>query len=159
MECASLVAEFGARYGMDDLSLDENGAVGFAVDGRTMILQQIAGTDSMVATIELHDGVDAGAAAVNRLIMRANQTLFMLEGMALVIHSETGRYCLLSRFDVAAMDFVGFDGKIGQFLERADQWGEFLEKFIPVAAEAETSGAPAPEIPDGLFTPVGMMRV
>lgn len=36
MDYASLIKEFGSRYGMDDLVPDENGGVGFAVDGRTM---------------------------------------------------------------------------------------------------------------------------
>ena len=41
MEFASLIAEFGAHYGMDCLAPDENGAVGFEADARNrMVIRQ-----------------------------------------------------------------------------------------------------------------------
>ena len=42
MEFSNLIAEFGARYGICELSPDANGAVGFAVDGRQMIIQELS---------------------------------------------------------------------------------------------------------------------
>lgn len=163
MEFSSLIAEFGMRYGMGELAPDENGAVGFAVDGRQMILQELPDIkDVAIAQIELCDVAEKGASAVNQLIMKANQALFMLDGMTLVIHPKTGRYCLLARFDLSSLDFIGFDAMIARVLERADQWGQFLERFMPVAAHAEgasgAEGAPGPagglselNPPDGFF--------
>ena len=162
MEFASLIAEFGARYGIGELSPDENGAVGFAVDGRQMIIQELSESkDVVTVSIELCDAAEKGSAIVNRLIMKANQALFLLDGMTLVLHAETGRYCLLSRFDVASLDFAGFDEKIGRILERADQWGQFLQRFMPVAADAEiAAGADGKtgEVPE-LNPPDSFLRV
>ena len=150
MEYASLIAEFGAHYGMEGLAPDENGAVGFDVDGRAMVLQRIGETDRVVATLELGEAPDAGSAIVNRLLMRANQALFVMDGMSLALHPEKNRYRLLAVTDIAALDFVGFDAWVAQVLDRADQWGELLEKFIPLAAEAEAKGTDEPEEPSSL---------
>lgn len=158
MEFADLIAEFGERYGMDGLVPDENGAVGFAVDGRAMVLQRIDATGRVIATIELGEAADAGSAEVNRLLMRANQALFALDGMSLVLHAEKNSYCLLAVIDVAALDFVGFDARIAQVLERASQWGAFLAEFSPLVGSSEANGASASELPDGIL-PIGMMRV
>lgn len=159
MEFASLVAEFGARYRIGELVPDANGAAGLTVDGRQMIFQEFPeAKDVATVSIELCDAAEKGSEVVNRLIMKANQALFMLDGMALVLHADTGRYCLLARFDVASLDFSGFDDKIGHILERADQWGQFLERFMPVAADAGDAGGKIADLPE-LTPPDGFMRV
>lgn len=160
MEFASLIAEFGAQYGMGDLALDENGAVGFDVDGHPMILQQHDGTGCVIATLDLIDAPDADTVSVNRLLMQANLALFSLDGLALGFHPEKNRYQLLGRFDVAAMDFIGFDAAIGRMLERAEQWRTFLGNFFAVAAEADAAapdGASAPPLEGNPLA--SMMRV
>ena len=161
MEFASFIAEFGAQHGMGDLALDENGAVGFDVDGHPMILQQHDGTGCVIATLDLIDAPDADAASVNRLLMQANLALFSLDGLALGLHPEKNRYQLLGRFDVAAMDFIGFDAALGRMLERAEQWRTFLGNFFAVAAAEADAAAP-----DGASAPppeddplASMMRV
>lgn len=159
MEYASLIKEFGNRYGMDDLVPNENGGVGFAVDGRTMTLRHQVETDDVIAMIEIVDVPEAGVAAVNRLLMQANQALFIQDGLMLILQAETGKYCLLARFGIAALDFIGFDEKLGRFLERADQWGEFFAKFFPLAAEAEARGDDPVEMPSDFLSPLEMMRV
>lgn len=151
MKFESLIAEFGARYGMDDLRPDENGGVGFEADGRPVTLQQLPETETVLAAVEVCEALEAGEAAVNRLVMTANQALYALDGMALVRRSEGGGYRLLCRFDVAAMDFIGFDKQMGRFLDLAEKWRELIGKFAPVAAEAEAKGvdavAAAPDLP------------
>lgn len=162
MKFADLIAEFGARYEIGELVPDENGAVGFAVDGRQMILQELAEIrDVATVSIELCDAPEEGDADVNRLLMKANRALFLLDGMALVLHSETGRYCLLARLDVASLDFAGFDEKIGRFLERADQWGTLLEKLRFAAAADEDDDDADGKVEDllGLDSPDGLLRV
>lgn len=157
MEYTSLIAEFCERYGMDRVEPDADGAVGFDVDGRPLVLQWLESSDAVLATVELGETPDAGAAVVNRLLMQANQTLFALDGMALVLNPENGHYRLMARLDVEALDFIGFDAKIARLLDRADQWGAFLEKFVPLAVEAEANGGDAPQPADVNFT--DMLRV
>ena len=157
MEFASLIAEFGARYGMADLTPDENGAVGFVVDGRTVAIRHWPEAECVVASIEIA-APGAGAEAVNRLLMRANQTLFVLDGMTIVFDSSSERYLLLSRFDATALDFIGFDAKIAQLLDRADQWSAFLEKFRALAEESAAKGVDFPPPPD-ISSPIDFMRV
>ena len=159
MEFASLITEFGAHYGMEDLRPDENDAVQFVADGRGISIQKFPEAETIIAAIELCAAAEAGAAMVCRLLMKANQTLFALDGMALVLNDETSRYILMSRFDAVQLDFAGFDGKIARLLDRADQWNEFLERFLPIAAEAETKGAAAVAIPPNLAWPTDMVRV
>ncbi|MCQ2389392.1 MAG: type III secretion system chaperone [Kiritimatiellae bacterium] len=151
MEFASLIAEFGARYGMADLTPDENGAVGFVVDGRTVAIRHWPESGCVVASIEIAEP-GAGAEPMNRLLMRANQTLFVLDGMAIVFDSGRERYLLLSRFDADALDFVGFDAKIAQLLDRADQWGSFFEKFRAFAEESKAwdDDLPPPDVVSGI---------
>lgn len=159
MEYASLIAEFGSNYGMADLEPDVNGAVGFEVDGRSVIIQQLPDTGDAFAMVELFEAPENGAAAVNRLLMQANQTLYVLDGMALVLSHENNRYRLVMRFEPATLDFVGFDEKLSRLLDRAEQWGQFLDKFMPIAAESERNGGGAPESSYEVTSPFGMFRV
>lgn len=163
MEFASLIAEFGAHYGMDCLAPDENGAVGFEADGRLLAFQLLDEPDTVLASIELGSAPSAGAEKVNELLMRANQALFSLDGMALVIHPGNNRYRLLSRIDVAALDFAGFDEKIARILDRAEQWGAFLEGFAPLVAEAAGTGEASADLPETAdpagLSPVDLLRV
>ena len=153
MDYASLIVEFGARYGIEGLAADENGIAGFEADGRTVVLQKLPETEAVVATVDVGAGVESGAAVVNRLLMTANQALYAADGMAVVQQLENGPYRLMYRFDVAGLDFVGFDAKMGRFLDLAEKWSAFLEKFAPIAADVEVKGAdavaatPAPDFP------------
>lgn len=161
MDYVSLIAEFGEHYGLGKLEPDESGIVGFAVDGRPTILRQMPeGGDSVIAMIEICRVPEAGAAAVNRLVLKANLSLLALDGMAIVLHPENECYRLLMRFDITALDFASFDGKIGRFLKCADQWSAFLERFIPIAAEVEATGGEdvQDESPD-LSAPASLLRV
>lgn len=159
MDYASLIAEFGASYGMDDLAPNENGVVGFESDGRSVLLRRLPDSQIVIATVGLVEVPTAGAAAVNRLLMQANQALFVQDCMALVFHAESGWYQLLSRIDVATLDFVGFDAKIAQLLDRADQWCTFFEQFLPIAAQSEASDGKIPPPPFDLLGSAGMMRI
>ena len=157
MDYAGLIAEFGANYGMDGLAPDENGAVGFEVDGRPFAIQIMPESESVVATVEL--GAEIEATAVNRLMMRTNQSLFMLEGMAIVLHPATSHYCLMIRFDITALDYAGFDAKIGHLLERAEQWAKFFENYRPVAGEAAANRVNNPEPAESEIPFADMLRV
>ena len=158
MKFESLVAEFGIRYGMDGLAPDENGAVGFEADGRTVTLQFQPETETVLATVEVCKAPKEGEPAVNRLVLTANQALYALDGMSLVRRFGGGGYFLLDRFDVAKLDFIGFDRQMGRFLDLAEKWRALIEKFVPIAAETEAKGADAAaEAPDLPFAD-NMMR-
>ena len=160
MEYASLIAEFGARYGMADLAPDEDGAVGIEVDGRMLVLQQQEGTDIVIATLDLGIAPMGGAAMTSRLL-QLNSALFVQDGMMIGL-AETG-YRIFSRFDVATLDFIDFDERIARLLDRADQWGGMLEQLGTLAAAAGASGDGAESAdgfsPPGLDAPLGMLRV
>lgn len=155
MEYASLIAEFGARYGIGELKPDENGVVGISADGRSVTFMQQSGGDLVIALAELCEAPEMGADRVNRLLMQANQPMFMEDGFVIVHHEGSGRYCLMARFDVASMDFLDFDRTVGRLLQRAEHWNTFLEKFIPIAAEAAT----ADDSPEEPVAPGDMMLV
>lgn len=160
MEFASLIAEFGARYGMGELVPDGNGAVGFEVDGRSALFQLLPESETVVAMVSLAACADAGAETVNQLLLKANQALYMQDGMVLVLHPALNRYCLLLRIDIASLDFVGFDKAVAQLLSRAEQWSSFFEKFLPLAAGAEEGGEEDDlSAPPDLFSPDDMLRV
>ncbi len=141
MEYASLIAEFGANYGLGDLTPDENGAVGFEADGRSVIIQQQSDTGNAFAMVELVETPENGEDVVNRLLMQANQALFVQDGMALVLNHENNRYCLLMRFEPAMLDFLGFDARLSRLLDRAEQWRTFLENFFAVASKADAAAS------------------
>ena len=159
MEYASLIAEFGANYGLGDLTPDENGAVGFEVDGRPVVIQQLAETQTVVVTIDLYEAPESGAAAVNQLLLKANLALFVLDGMALVLHPENNRYRLVMRLDVATTDFIEFDDKMSKLLDRAEQWSAFLDKFLPLVAEAETKGVKSEAMSTEMLPEFEMLRI
>lgn len=143
MEYVSLIAEFGARYGMEGLRPDEDGVAGFEVSGRRLFLQQMPGTSCVIVTAELGE-VPPGAAAMDRLLLRANQALFVFDGMSICRRSEADQYILVARIDIERLDFQGFDEKMAQVLKRVEQWRELLERFAPLADEAA-------KIPDDLL--------
>lgn len=159
MEYASLIAEFGANYGLDDLTPDENGAVGFEADGRPVAIQKLAETQTVIVTIDLCEAPESGAAAVDQLLLKANLALFVLDGMALVLHPESNRYRLVMRLDMATMDFIDFDDKLSKLLDRAEQWSAFLDKFLPLVAEAETKGEKSETTPTEMPSEFEMLRI
>lgn len=159
MEYASLIAAFGENYSLEEFKLDEDGATGFLADGRIVTLRLIPETETVAATVDLGAVATAGEAVVNRLLVKANAALFLQDGMALVVNATSGHYNLLTRFEIAAMDFPAFDAAMARLLGRADQWGELLEKFIPLAAEAEAKGADEPEAPEAFLPGGDAMRV
>ena len=148
MDYASLIAEFGANYGLGDLVPDEDGAVGFEADGRTVVLQKLPDSENVIVTVRLGEAVSGSEERVNRILLQANQSLMTLDGMALCLHPETGDYRLLSRLDVASLDFIAFDKIMETILDRAEQWGALLRKIIPIASSnaaalAESNGEDA----------------
>lgn len=158
MEFSSLIAEFGVRYGIEGLTLDEHGFSGMVVDGRKMVLQQLADAGNcVIAMIELCDA-PKDCPAVNQLILKANLSLFMLDDMMLAIHPTSGCYQLTARIDVEQLDFLGFDARLGHILERADQWCSFLDKYIPMAAQAGSADGVMPDIP-AMFEKDDFLRV
>lgn len=141
MDYESLIAEFGANYGLGDLVPDENGAVGFEADGRTVVLQKLPDSENVIVTVRLGEAVSGSEERVNRILLQANQSLMTLDGMALCLHPETGDYRLLSRLDVASLDFIAFDKAMAAILDCAGRWGAFLGNFSALAAEAAAAAA------------------
>ena len=142
-----LIAEFSAHYEMDDLTPDDNGVTGFVVDNREMALQLLPEGEVVLASIEL--GTSSEATTANLLLMKANQSLFALDGMVIGIRAESGQYCLFDRIDISHLDFPGFDARIARILERAEQWGAFLGAFVPTAVAADSAGDAESEHPEG----------
>ena len=157
MTYANLIAEFGAQCGMDGLKPDENGLVGLVADGRTVTLQQVPEVPCVIATVELAE-VPESSATVDRLLLRANQALFVFDGMTLCRQPETSRYALVARIDVEPLDVAGFDQKLSQILQRAEQWRDLLEAFSPLAEEADESVDPGTASPTG-FPRADLMRI
>ena len=160
MDYTSLIAEFGANYGLGDLVPDENGAAGFEADGRPVVFQKLPDSGNMIVTVVLGAASEGNAGIVNRLLLQANQVLMTMDGMALYLNPETGDYCLIRRLDVTPLDFVAFDKIMETILDRAEQWGVFLGDFIALAAEtdaARADEAPGPFPADASSVP--MLRV
>lgn len=135
MEFKELIAAFGAHYGMDDLVVNDDNTTGFMVDNRAMTLQLLPESEIVLAAVELGEASDAATA--NLLLLKANRTLFALDGFALGIRDETEHYCLFDRIDIADLDFAGFDARLAQLLTRAGEWSSFLNMFVPAAIAAD----------------------
>ena len=121
MKFKSLIAEFGVRYGIGELVPDADGVVGIGVDDRSVTFRRQGESDCVIALAELGDVPEAGADAVNRLLMQVNQALFIEDGLVITRPEKSGRYCLLDRMDVASMDFLGFDRRISRLLAQAEE--------------------------------------
>lgn len=135
MEFKELIAAFGAHYGMDDLVVYDDNTTGFMVDHRAMTLQLLPESETVLAAVEL--GEASEAATANLLLLKANRTLFALDGFALGIRDETEHYCLFDRIDISDLDFAGFDARLAQLLTRAGEWSSFLNMFVPAAIAAD----------------------
>ena len=153
MDYTSLIAEFSASYDLGDLVPDENGATGFEADGRPVIIQKLPDSEAVIITVDLGPATAASEAAVNRLLLQANQALQTLDGIAFCLYPEANSYCLLCRLDIAALDFIAFDEKMSVLLDRAEQWSTFLQKFIPLASAKDDDALTAAEPDNADKTP------
>ena len=135
MKFSELIAAFAAHYGMDDLVVSDDNTTGFMVDHRAMTLQLLPESETALAAVEL--GEASEAATANLLLLKANQTLFALDGLTLGVRDETEHYCLFDRIDISNLDVEGFDARLARLLTRAGEWGAFLDAFVPLATAAD----------------------
>lgn len=142
MDYTSIIAEFGSRYGLEDFIPDGNGAVGFEADGRPVIIRKPSDSEAAVVTVGLGSVAEAGETSVSRFVLQANQALMAQDGMALCLDSETNGYSLVCRIDISSIDFIDFDQKMATLLDRAEQWGELLEKLSAFASADDVGDLP-----------------
>ena len=148
MEFEQLADAFAKRYGIADLVPEDNG-MSLDIDG--IVVAAVAIGDEVVLSAEIGEPPVEGRAEFADVMLEAS-----MESAAFFAKSaQTGKYTLLRRLNLLALDDAAFDTAIESIVNTAEVWRKMLEDFRPAA----TSAAESAEAESPSFGASGFMQV
>ena len=148
MEFKELIDAFAKRHGIADLAPEDDG-VSLDIDG--IVVAAVAVGGEVVLSAEIGEPPVEGKAEFADVMLEAN-----MESVAFFAKSaQTGKYILLRRLSLLALDDAVFDNAIESLVNTAEVWRKMLDDFRPAAkAAAERAEAESPS-----FDASGFMQV
>ena len=148
MEFKDLVDSFAKRHGIADLAPEDDG-VTLDIDGIVVAVVAVGG--EVVLSAEIGEPPVEGKAEFADVMLEAN-----MESVAFFAKSaQTGKYILLRRLSLLALDDAAFDKAIESLVNTAEVWRKMLDDFRPAAkAVAESAAAESPSFGASGFIPV-----
>ena len=148
MDFKELVETFAKRHNVTDLVPEDDG-ISIDIDGIMVSVVTICG-EIMIAA-EIGEPPVEGKAEFSDAMLAAN-----MESMTVFAKSvQTGKYMLMRRLGLLALDADTFDNAIESLVNEAEVWRKMLEDFRPVAkTAAERSETEVPS-----FGSTGFMQV
>ena len=148
MEFKELVETFAKRHGIADLAPEDDG-ISISIDG--IVVSAVAVGGEITIAAEIGEPPIEGRAEFADAMLEAS-----MESVAFFVKSvQTGKYMLLRRLSMLALDADAFDNAIESLVNTAEVWRKMREDFRPAAkAAAESAETAAPS-----FGSAGFMQV
>ena len=148
MEFKELVETFAKRHGIADLVPEDDG-ISIDVDGIVVSVVSVGGEIAIAA--EIGEPPLEGKAEFADAMLEAS-----MESVAFFVKSaQTGKYMLMRRLGMLALDANAFDNAIESLVNTAEIWRKMLADFRPPGkTAAESAGTSAPS-----FGSTGFMQV
>ena len=148
MEFNELIDAFAKRHGIADLVPEDDG-ISLDIDGIVVAVVALGG--EVVLSAEIGEPPVEGRAEFTDVMLEAS-----MESVAFFAKSaQTGKYMLLRRLNLLALDDASFDNAIESLVNTAEVWRKMLDDFRPaVKAATESADAGSPS-----FGASGFMQV
>ena len=148
VEFKELVDAFAKRHGIADLVPEDDG-ISLDIDGIVVAVVALGG--EVVLSAEIGEPPVEGRAEFADVMLEAS-----MESVAFFAKSaQTGKYMLLRRLNLLALDDAAFDNAIESLVNTAEVWRKMLDDFRPaVKAATESADAGSPS-----FGASGFMQV
>ena len=148
MEFNELIDSFAKRHGIADLVPEDDG-ISLDIDGIVVAVVALGG--EVVLSAEIGEPPVEGRAEFTDVMLEAS-----MESVAFFAKSaQTGKYMLLRRLNLLALDDASFDNAIESLVNTAEVWRKMLDDFRPaVKAATESADAGSPS-----FGASGFMQV
>jgi len=148
VEFKELIDAFAKRHGIADLAPEDDG-ISLDIDG--IVVAVVAVGCEVVLSAEIGEPPIEGRAEFADVMLEAS-----MESAAFFAKSaQTGKYMLLRRLNLLALDDAAFDTAIESIVNTAEVWRKMLEDFRPAA----TSAAESAEAESPSFGASGFMQV
>ena len=148
MEFKDLVDSFAKRHGIADLAPEDDG-MSLDIDGIVVAVVAVGG--EVVLSAEIGEPPVEGREEFADAMLEASMTSAAFFAKS----AQNGRYLLLRRLNLLALDDVAFDNAIESLVNTTEVWKKMLDDFRP-AAKTAAEGAEA-ESPS--FGVSGFMQV
>ena len=147
MEFTELISDFAKRHAVEGLDAMD-GEAGLDIDGIPITL--VADGTFLIVIAEIGEPPVEGRADFADVLLEAN-----LESIDYFAKTrESGKYVLVRRIALAALDSDSFDATLEAIANSAETWRELLEDFRPAASQAAAEAAEPPAFGTGGFMQV-----
>ena len=160
MQLTELVAALGERIGLR-LGLDEAGACTLAVDGMSVVIQDVSEADSVGFWGRIGSPPPEGGERLYELMLEANHLFTATAGATISRDPESKDFFLCRVLDLRVLDAESFILALEKFVNTLESWQRLVVDYRPASAsEAAGGGAPGgdPEA-RGLEMPPGFIRI
>ena len=148
MEFEELVETFSKRHGIADLAPEDDG-ISIEIDGIVVSAVGVGGEVTIAA--EIGEPPAEGGSEFANVMLEANMESVMFFAKSV----ETGKYMLLRRLGMFALDADAFDNAIESLVNTAEIWRKMLDDFRPAAkVAAEKADAETPSFGSASFMQV-----
>ncbi|MBR3220860.1 MAG: type III secretion system chaperone [Kiritimatiellae bacterium] len=126
MEFKELVEAFAKRHGIADLVSEDDG---ISIDIDDIVVSVVAVGGEIAIAAEIGEPPVEGRAEFADAMLEAG-----MESVAFFVKSaETGKYMLMRRLSMLALDVTAFDNAIESIVNMAEVWRKMLDDFRPAA--------------------------
>ena len=143
MNYNDLMAEFAAKYGIEDLE-SKDGTTALAFDGVLTSFIHDPKNDAILVVAEVGEPAFDDHGRFGDMLLRANYLFQSTGGGIFCRHPETGVYCLFKQLSLAQMTLDEFCQAVGRILEQTDAWHTAMENYLEVLDEADETASAAP---------------
>ena len=134
MEFKELVETFAKRHGIADLAPEDDG-ISISIDG--IVVSAVAVGGEITIAAEIGEPPIEGRAEFADAMLEASMESVMFFAKSV----ETGKYMLLRRLGMFALDADAFDNAIESLVNTAEIWRKMLDDFRPAAKAAAAQAA------------------
>ena len=158
MQITELIAALGERIGLK-LALDEAGACTLAVDGMSVVIQDVSEADLVGFWGKIGAPPPEGLQRLYELMLEANHLFRATAGATISRDPESKDFFLCRVLDLRILDAESFILALERFVNTLENWQRLVLDYRPAAASDGTGdGAPDEAVkPGGLES--GFIRI
>lgn len=138
MELKELVAGFGAKTGLGELSPDDEGTYWLKVDDYVLGLGEDTEARALVIQAPVAERTDENASVLAETLLELNLLYLGTQGGTFALDREAGSYFYQRREALDTMDVERFTALIETVVNLVEEFSNRIPGFLQTCAEAET---------------------